>query len=117
MAKKQSGANPLLAAIARAAEQPKTEPIQPAPAKEVLPAASKKVERTARSNAARTSRVGTRLIAGHFDPAVARQLRLLAAEEDTTIQALLAEALNLLFVKKGKGKLPAGSVREQGESS
>jgi hypothetical protein len=53
----------------------------------------------------RPSRDGRRLIAGHFDPKVARQLKLLAAEEDTTVQALLEEALDLLFVKKGKGSI------------
>lgn len=50
----------------------------------------------------RASRVGKRLIAGHFPPEMAKQLKLLAAEEDTTIQALLEEALGLLFVKKGR---------------
>ena len=50
----------------------------------------------------RPSRKGTKFIAGHFNPTVARQLRMLAVEEDTTIQALLAEALDLLFVKKNK---------------
>jgi hypothetical protein len=42
------------------------------------------------------------LIGGHFPPEVQRQLRMIAAEEGTTNQALLAEALNLLFRKKGK---------------
>ena len=55
-----------------------------------------------RSTTSSPSRQGKRLIAGHFDPKVAKQLRLLAAEEDTSIQALLEEALDLLFVKKGK---------------
>jgi len=50
----------------------------------------------------RASREGKRLIAGHFPPELAKQLKLLAAEEDTTIQALLEEALGLLFVKKGR---------------
>jgi hypothetical protein len=36
---------------------------------------------------------------------VAKQLKLLAAEEDTTVQALLEEALNLLFIKKGRGAI------------
>lgn len=47
------------------------------------------------------SRKDTVLIAGHFPPTVAKQLRLLAVEEDTTNQALLEEALNLLFLKRG----------------
>ncbi|WP_408605848.1 ribbon-helix-helix domain-containing protein [Mastigocladopsis repens] len=41
-------------------------------------------------------------MAGHFDPAVSRQLRQLALEQDTTVQGLLAEALNDLFEKYGK---------------
>lgn len=48
------------------------------------------------------SRKGTRLIGGHFPPDVAKQLRILAAEEETTVQELLSEALHDLFVKKGK---------------
>ena len=48
------------------------------------------------------SRKGKRLIGGHFAPDVAKQLRILAAEESTTVQSLLEEALHDLFVKKGK---------------
>jgi hypothetical protein len=48
------------------------------------------------------SRQGKKAIAGHFDPAVSKQLRQLALEEDTTVQALLSEALNDLFAKYGK---------------
>ena len=47
----------------------------------------------------------TVLIGGHFPPGVAKQLGILAAEEQTTKQKLLAEALNLLFVKKGKQRI------------
>ena len=46
-------------------------------------------------------RDGKRLVGGHFDRAVSRQLRELAAREDTTVQALLAEAMNMLFVARG----------------
>ena len=34
-------------------------------------------------------------------PEARRQLRILAAEQDTRIEALIAEALNLLFEKHG----------------
>lgn len=47
----------------------------------------------------------TVLVGGHFPPAVLKQLRLIAAEEDTTNQALIAEALDLLFIKKGKDRI------------
>ncbi|PON19379.1 hypothetical protein C2W62_03045 [Candidatus Entotheonella serta] len=50
----------------------------------------------------RPSRQGARLIGGHFSPEVAKLFRILVAEEGTTGQALLEEALSDLFVKKGK---------------
>jgi len=46
-----------------------------------------------------SSRAGKKLIAGHFDPDVHRQLKQLSVNADTTIQDLLAEALNDLFQK------------------
>jgi hypothetical protein len=48
-----------------------------------------------------SARSGKRLIGGHFDKAVSRQLRELAAREDATVQALLAEAMNMLFAARG----------------
>lgn len=50
----------------------------------------------------RPGREGKSNVTGYFPPEVKRQLRLLAAEHDTTIQNLLAEALNDLFAKNGK---------------
>lgn len=51
------------------------------------------------------SRVGTVLIGGHFPKPVLKQLRFLAVEEDKSNQELLSEALDLLFIKKGKKKI------------
>lgn len=45
----------------------------------------------------RPSREGRKLVGGHFDPAVSKQVRTIALAEDTTVQALVAEALDLLF--------------------
>jgi len=45
------------------------------------------------------------VVTGYFPREVKTQLRLLAAEHDTTIQALLAEALNGLFAKYGKPEI------------
>ena len=50
----------------------------------------------------RPGREGKTNVTGYFPPTVKRQLRVLAAELDTTIQALLGEALNDLFAKHGK---------------
>ena len=59
---------------------------------------------------AQGSRRGTKLIGGHFPPEVSTQLRILAAEGGTTVQSLLAEALDDLFVKKGRNRVGRGSV-------
>ena len=103
--------NSLLAAVSRAAAP------SPLPEPTTASAASRRKPQLSLSEPSnpRPGRVGTKLIGGHFEPAVARQLRLIAAEEDTTIQALLAEALDLLFVKKGKTRvsLSGMGVREQ----
>ena len=48
------------------------------------------------------TRVGTKQIAAHFPEDVAWQLRGLAVERKTTVQNLMAEALNDLFAKHGK---------------
>ena len=40
-------------------------------------------------------------IGGYFAPEVSRRLRMLASEEETTVQELLTEALRLLFEKRG----------------
>ena len=50
-------------------------------------------------------------VTAYFPLAVKKQLRLLAAEEATTIQNLLAEALNDLFAKRGKPEIAPLSER------
>ena len=42
-------------------------------------------------------RGGLKHVGGYFDPAVSRRLRQMATDEDTTVQDLLAEALEMLF--------------------
>ena len=51
------------------------------------------------------SRRGKKTIGGHFDPAVSRQLKQIAIDHDKSIQSLLAEALNDLFLKYGKSPI------------
>jgi len=53
----------------------------------------------ARQGVVPPSRTGLKTVAGHFDPAVSRQLRALALERDTSLQELLREAINDLFRK------------------
>ena len=53
--------------------------------------------------AAATSAGRTRLkhIGGYFDPRTSTQLRHLAVTENSSVQALLAEAIGLLFQARG----------------
>ncbi len=51
------------------------------------------------------SRSGRVLVGGHFASEVQRALRIIAAEEGTTVQALLAEGINTVFAKRGKPEI------------
>ncbi len=48
------------------------------------------------------SRRGKKTLIGYFDPSVSKQLKQLALEEDSSVQCLLGEALDLLFQARGK---------------
>lgn len=47
------------------------------------------------------SRAGKSLVGGHLPDSYRRTLRMISAEEDVTVEALLQEALDMLFRKKG----------------
>lgn len=59
------------------------------------------VQRTIKSELP-PSRQGKKALTGYFDPEVLKQLKIMAATEETTIQALMTEALNDLFKKYRK---------------
>jgi hypothetical protein len=73
-----------------------------------VPKSETKAAEAGRSGA----REGTKHIGGYFAPEVSKQLRSLAIAEDTTVQDLLAEALNILFQSR---RLPmiAALARDQ----
>jgi hypothetical protein len=50
----------------------------------------------------RTDRKDKVFIGGYFNKGAAIQLKIIGAEESRTNQELLEEALDLLFIKKGK---------------
>lgn len=56
----------------------------------------------AQSPHARPSRRQTKHIGGYFDPAVSKQLREIALQEDSSVQALLAEAIDMIFQSRRK---------------
>lgn len=51
------------------------------------------------------SRAGKRSVGGHFEPEVAQAIRVLAAQKDTTVQVILAQAINDFFQKNGLERL------------
>jgi len=59
-----------------------------------------------RSTRAHSERAATRRnakhIGGYFDPTVSKQLRQIALEEDSSVQLLLGEALDMLFQARRK---------------
>ena len=59
--------------------------------------------------AARDGRV---LVGGFFSPEVQTALKVLAAEERTTLQALLTEAINTVFAKRGRPEIAGLPPRE-----
>ncbi len=59
------------------------------------------------TKAAAPSRSGRVLVGGHFAPEVQTALKIIAAEERTTVQALLAEGINTVFAKRKKPEIAA----------
>lgn len=60
------------------------------------------VENEETENKVPPSRRGKRHISGYFEPEVLRQVKIICAEEDMTVNDVLAAALNALFVNMGK---------------
>ncbi len=82
------------------------------------PAAAMRVAANAQTSIARAvppSRVGRVLIGGHFAPEVQTAIKILAAEERTSIQALLAEGINAVFARRHKAQIAALSIQTNGE--
>lgn len=60
---------------------------------------------TLRLSTAHWSRAATKMIGGHFPPEISQQLGMLAVKEETTVQALLEEAIADLLTKKAGRKV------------
>ena len=56
------------------------------------------------------SRAGRVLIGGHFVPEVQTALKIVAAEERTSVQALLAEGINAVFARRHKPQIASLSA-------
>lgn len=69
-------------------ENPQAAPLAPKPA-------------TAGSTRAK-ARIGKRALVGYFSPELSRTLNVMATERDTTLQAILGEAIDLWLREQGK---------------
>jgi len=99
---------PNLAAVAAAAGSTRR-----APEVATIPAITAPIEEVGRATP--RTRVGTKQVAAHFPEDVAWQLRALAVDRKTTVQNLMAEALNDLFAKYGKPEI--APVEREGRAS
>jgi hypothetical protein len=56
------------------------------------------------------------LIGGHFAPEVQMALKVLAAEERSTVQNLIAEGIDAVLARRHKPQIAALSVSPQGHN-
>lgn len=95
--------NSLSAAIASNLDHQDEE--QAAQEPERAPLTDKPIRRRKRTQSADPP--ATKTVAARLPPQFSRQLNLISAEDEIDIQDLVAEALNLLFVQRGKKKIEA----------
>jgi hypothetical protein len=98
-----------MSASAKAAPRPAAKALQSAPVekKAVARAGGAGTSETSHEDNPhyRPGRAAKSNVTGYFPQAVKKQLRMLAAERETTIQRLLGEALNGLFAANGKPEI------------
>lgn len=61
---------------------------------------------------AQPSRAATKPITVHYPKQVRDQLKILAVEQGTTLQALVGESFNMLFAKYGKPEIAPTEQRD-----
>jgi len=91
--------NPLSQGLSQQARQA---PPAVVPAEATAPAAPPKAAKPVPP-----SRAGRVLIGGHFAPEVQTELKVLAAQERTTVQQLVAEGINSVFARRHKPQIAA----------
>ena len=63
----------------------------------------------------RGARAGLVVVAGHFPPQISIRLKMLAAEQRSTVQALLGEAIDLLFARRRGSPLAQEKITNRKE--
>jgi hypothetical protein len=56
----------------------------------------------ARTSTRAKARIGKRAVVGYFSPELAKTLNMMATERDTTLQAVLGEAIDLWLRQNGR---------------
>lgn len=84
---------------------PKPNPLTQGLERQLPPARASATSLPVALKAAPPSRSGRVLVGGHFAPEVQTALKVIAAEERTTVQALLTEAINMVFAKRHKPEI------------
>ncbi len=69
---------------------------------------------SARTGSTAQSRAGKKPVTGYFDVAVLRELKMLAADKNTTLQCLLAIAINDFLERHGKPRIADESQLPRG---
>jgi hypothetical protein len=82
-------------------QAPRVKPTRNEPPRETSKAAMP-IPEIGRTSITTPARVGKTMIAGYFSPQMAKAVRLLAVERDTTVQALIGEGLDAVLHKHGK---------------
>ena len=75
------------------------------PARSTAPEAALEATKKAEVAGRPPSRRGKRMVSVYVEPEAAKQLGIMAIREDTSIQALMIEALNDLFAKRGVNRI------------
>jgi len=88
--------------VKAAAGAPASATVERRPPKPKAERASKPEQPSEDGKAEGGSRVGRVVFGSYQTTETVKQTKMLAIEQDTTMQALMAEALNLLFQKYGK---------------
>ena len=78
----------------------------------VEPISEPKTTSSAPSPHDRPSRKNTKHVGGYFSPEVSKQLRQIALDENSSVQVLLAEAIDMLFHSRHKPTITQRTVRD-----
>jgi len=93
--------NAFAAAIRDSTTSPRSRPV-PEEGQTPEPPAASSAPAAPRTSNKPPSRRGRRQVAAYFDPAVIRQLKMIAVTEESSVQDLVGEALDMLFQSRNK---------------